>query len=78
MAETASPRPDALLRSLLLEKREAIAVIGMSIRFPGDNNTPRGEFSAFLGEGCSGTGPVPSGIPSDSPDACAVKMNHLA
>lgn len=42
MAETASPRPDALLRSLLLEKCEAIAVIGMSIRFPGDNNTPRG------------------------------------
>ncbi|MGW0959957.1 type I polyketide synthase [Streptomyces gelaticus] len=58
MTETASSRPDALLRSLLLEKYEPIAVIGMGIRLPGDNNTPE-EFSAFLREGRSGTGPVP-------------------
>ncbi|MFD0339537.1 SDR family NAD(P)-dependent oxidoreductase [Streptomyces sp. NPDC127117] len=58
MTETASPRPDALLRSLLLEKYEPIAVIGLGIRLPGENNTPE-EFSEFLREGRSGTGPVP-------------------
>lgn len=58
MTDTASSRTDALLKDLLLEKYEPIAVIGFGFRFPGDNNTPE-EFSAFLREGRAGTGPVP-------------------
>ncbi|MEU6479380.1 type I polyketide synthase [Streptomyces sp. NPDC047017] len=55
MTET---RTDTLVRQLLLEKYEPIAVVGMGLRFPGDNETIEA-FSAFLREGRAGTGPVP-------------------
>ncbi|GGS14109.1 hypothetical protein GCM10010269_61770 [Streptomyces humidus] len=58
MTDTASSRTEALLKDLLLEKYEPIALIGLGIRFPGDNDTPE-EFSEFLREGRAGTGPVP-------------------
>ncbi len=62
MTATASPtRPtvnDELVRKLLLEKYEPIAIIGMGLRFPGDNETPAG-FAEFLRAGRLGTGPVP-------------------
>ncbi|GGL65800.1 polyketide synthase [Streptomyces fumigatiscleroticus] len=44
---------------LLLEKSEPIAVIGVGLRFPGDSETPE-EFAAFLREGRSAEGPVPT------------------
>ncbi|MFD3775770.1 type I polyketide synthase [Streptomyces sp. NPDC058612] len=48
-----------LTRKLLLEKYEPIAIVGMGLRFPGDNNTLE-EFADFLQDGRSGTGPVPA------------------
>ncbi|MFJ5533128.1 SDR family NAD(P)-dependent oxidoreductase [Streptomyces sp. NPDC093261] len=51
-------RTDTLVKELLLEKYEPIAVVGMGIRFPGDNET-LDHFSEFLRDGRSGTGPVP-------------------
>ena len=47
-----------LLRQLLLEKYEPIAIIGMGLRFPGDNNTPA-VFDQFLRAGGSGIVPIP-------------------
>jgi acyl transferase domain-containing protein len=47
-----------LVRRLLLEKYEPIAIIGVGLRFPGDNNTIRG-FTEFLDAGRSGTCPIP-------------------
>ncbi|MFX4292277.1 type I polyketide synthase [Streptomyces bohaiensis] len=50
---------DHLLRRLLLEKYEPIAVVGVGLRLPGDNTTPEG-FAEFLAQGRDGTGPVPA------------------
>ncbi|MGH3940586.1 MAG: SDR family NAD(P)-dependent oxidoreductase [Pseudonocardiaceae bacterium] len=52
-------RNDDLVRQLLLEKFEPIAIVGMGIRFPGGNNTPE-DFADFLRAGRTGTGPVPA------------------
>ena len=45
-------------RELLLEKYEPIAVVGMSVRLPGNNETPE-QFAEFLRAGRPGTGPIP-------------------
>lgn len=60
MPDTVSkPRnSDALVREMLLEKYEPIAIVGMSLRFPGGSETPE-EFAAFLRAGRSGMGPIP-------------------
>jgi len=50
---------DDLLRELLLEKFEPIAIVGVGLRFPGGSTT-LGEFESFLRSGGSGTGPVPT------------------
>jgi len=50
---------DDLLRELLLERAEPIAIVGLALRFPGDNTTPE-EFAAFLRAGKVGIGPVPT------------------
>jgi acyl transferase domain-containing protein len=52
------PAQQELLERLLLEKYEPIAIVGMGLRFPGDNNTPDG-FAEFLRAGRSATGPIP-------------------
>ena len=49
---------DSRERELLLEKYEPIAVVGMSVRFPGQNDTPE-QFAEFLRAGRAGTGPIP-------------------
>ncbi|MEU3183401.1 SDR family NAD(P)-dependent oxidoreductase [Streptomyces sp. NPDC006923] len=49
---------DQLLRQLLLEKYEPIAVVGVGLKLPGDNTTPDG-FAEFLAEGRDAIGPVP-------------------
>jgi acyl transferase domain-containing protein len=49
---------DSRERELLLEKYEPIAVVGMSVRFPGGNDTPE-RFAEFLRAGRAGTGPIP-------------------
>ncbi|MFV2097452.1 SDR family NAD(P)-dependent oxidoreductase [Micromonospora sp. LOL_014] len=49
----------ALLRELLLEKYEPIAIVGIGLRMPGDNDTPAG-FAEFLRRGGSGTVPIPA------------------
>jgi len=54
-----SENSDGLLRELLLEKYEPIAIVGVGLRFPGGSRTP-GEFEEFLRAGRSGTGPVPA------------------
>ncbi|MFI9359478.1 SDR family NAD(P)-dependent oxidoreductase [Kitasatospora sp. NPDC053057] len=40
------------------EPQEPIAIIGMGLRFPGENNTPE-EFARFLAAGGSGITPIP-------------------
>lgn len=47
-----------LLQQLLLEKYEPIAIIGMGVRFPGNNNTSAA-FDEFLRAGGSGIVPTP-------------------
>ena len=49
---------DELLRELLLEKYEPIAIVGVGLRFPGGTRT-LGEFEEFLRSGGCGTGPIP-------------------
>ncbi|GGK86767.1 type I polyketide synthase [Mangrovihabitans endophyticus] len=52
--------PDAeLLRELLLERYEPIAIVGIGLRLPGDNEDPAG-LADFLRSGGSGIGPVPA------------------
>ncbi|WP_255953409.1 type I polyketide synthase [Streptomyces odontomachi] len=48
----------ALLQDLLREKYEPIAIVGVGLRFPGANNTLE-EFTEFLRDGRSATGPLP-------------------
>src|SRR5882724_7723063 len=48
-----------LLRQLMLEKFEPIAIVGMGLRLPGDNDTSE-HFAEFLRAGRSGTCPIPS------------------
>jgi acyl transferase domain-containing protein/NADPH:quinone reductase-like Zn-dependent oxidoreductase/acyl carrier protein len=50
---------DTLVRELLLEKFEPIAIVGMSLRLPGGCEAPE-EFAALLREGRAGTGPIPA------------------
>ncbi|MDG4765029.1 type I polyketide synthase [Solwaraspora sp. WMMD406] len=52
-------RNDDLVRDLLMEKYEPIAIVGMGLRLPGGNETPE-EFADFLRSGRAGTGPIPS------------------
>ena len=52
---------DSLLRQLMLERHEPIAVIGMGVRFPGDNNSPEG-LADFLRDGRSGIRPLPTDL----------------
>ncbi|MFD8687715.1 SDR family NAD(P)-dependent oxidoreductase [Streptomyces sp. NPDC059651] len=47
-----------VLRELLLEKHEPIAIVGVGMRFPGGNSTLPG-FAEFLEQGRSGTRPIP-------------------
>jgi Beta-ketoacyl synthase, N-terminal domain len=54
-----SQNNDTLLRELVLEKFEPIAIIGVGLRFPGGSETPE-EFAAFLRAGSDGTGPIPA------------------
>ncbi|SDC79437.1 type I polyketide synthase [Actinokineospora iranica] len=56
---TTASRTDALTRQLLAEKYEPIAIVGMGVHFPGDNDDP-GKFADFLRAGGDGTGPVPT------------------
>jgi acyl transferase domain-containing protein/NAD(P)-dependent dehydrogenase (short-subunit alcohol dehydrogenase family)/acyl carrier protein len=49
---------DELLRELLLEKYEPIAIVGVGLRFPGGARTLE-EFEEFLRSGGCGTGPIP-------------------
>lgn len=58
-ARAALGRQETLLRELLLEKYEPIAIVGVGLRFPGGNSTPA-EFEEFLRAGNSGTGPIPN------------------
>ncbi|SDY98278.1 myxalamid-type polyketide synthase MxaB [Micromonospora pattaloongensis] len=50
---------DELLNDLLLERYEPVAIVGVGLRFPGDNDSPGG-FAEFLRSGGSGTGPIPA------------------
>jgi acyl transferase domain-containing protein len=51
-------RDTELLRQLMLEKYEPIAIVGIGLRLPGGNDEP-GQFAEFLRAGRSGTGPIP-------------------
>ncbi|MER6786897.1 beta-ketoacyl synthase N-terminal-like domain-containing protein [Streptomyces sp. NPDC000658] len=51
-------RQRELLRDLLREKYEPVAVVGVGLRFPGANNSLE-EFADFLRAGRSAIGPVP-------------------
>ncbi|MGW3964210.1 type I polyketide synthase [Amycolatopsis sp. NPDC005003] len=57
-ARAALGRQENLLRELLLEKYEPIAIVGVGLRFPGGSTT-LAEFEEFLRAGRSGTGPIP-------------------
>ncbi|MBV9985723.1 type I polyketide synthase [Bradyrhizobium sp.] len=48
----------SLETALLLEKYEPIAIVGIGMRVPGDNNSPA-EFAEFLKRGRSGIAPIP-------------------
>nr|WP_229890633.1 type I polyketide synthase [Streptomyces mashuensis] len=49
---------DRLIRELMREKYEPVAVVGMGLRFPGGNTDVPG-FTEFLRAGKSGVGPLP-------------------
>lgn len=57
-AERTVHEQNAMIRRLLLEKYEPVAVVGIGLRFPGGSTDPDG-FAAFLREGRSGIRPVP-------------------
>ncbi|HEY3749713.1 MAG TPA: type I polyketide synthase [Pseudonocardiaceae bacterium] len=50
---------DDLLRQLLLEKYEPIAIVGVGLRLPGGNDSRAG-LAEFLRSGSSATGPIPT------------------
>ena len=58
--ERAAPEQEAVMRKLLLEKYEPIAVVGIGLRFPGGSTNPD-EFAEFLRAGRSGIRQVPEG-----------------
>ena len=58
-AAPANGSDKSLETALLLEKYEPIAIVGIGMRVPGDNNTPA-EFAEFLKRGRSGIAPIPS------------------
>jgi acyl transferase domain-containing protein len=57
-ADGSTDRPASVGERLLREQREAIAIVGVGLRFPGGNTTLDG-FEEFLREGRSGVRPVP-------------------
>ena len=52
-------RNESLEKTLLLEKFEPIAIVGIGLRLPGSNNS-LAEFAGFLRDGRSGIVPIPS------------------
>ncbi|GAA3031051.1 type I polyketide synthase [Actinokineospora globicatena] len=52
-------RQQALIERLRRERHEPIAIVGMGLRFPGDNDTPAA-LADFLDVGGVGTGPFPT------------------
>jgi acyl transferase domain-containing protein/acyl carrier protein len=55
-----TPEHEPVIRRLLLEKYEPIAVVGIGLRFPGGSTSPE-QFADFLREGRSGIRHVPEG-----------------
>ncbi|MFG2935672.1 type I polyketide synthase [Streptomyces sp. NPDC048282] len=53
-----SEQHERMIRRLLMEKSEPVAIVGVGLRFPGENNTLDG-FEEFLREGRSGIVPLP-------------------
>jgi acyl transferase domain-containing protein len=65
-----TPEQEPVIRKLLLEKYEPIAVVGIGLRFPGGNTNPE-QFAEFLRAGRSGIRQVPEGrwdVPSFTAD----------
>ncbi len=59
LSSSSSGEHDELLRRLLLEKYEPIAIVGVGLRLPGGNDT-RTDLADFLRSGSSAIGPIPA------------------
>jgi acyl transferase domain-containing protein/acyl carrier protein len=82
MADTQSPvKHDGLVRELLLEKYEPIAIVGMGLRFPGGTETPE-SLAELLRAGRSGIEPIPpdrwdvQGLHADEPGTKGKILPH--